>query len=110
MVGVSNPIMRRDRAGGRRFLAGFGLGLAVATGLVTAVLLPLHALAQLAPEPMRAGLLVALAVTLGLADILNRTPHVRRQVLQRLARELGHQPGRLGFIWAVDLGLWVTTQ
>jgi hypothetical protein len=110
MVGVSNPIMRRDRAGGWRFIAGFAGGLAVATGVVTAVLLPLSSLAGLAPEPVRAGVLVALVVALGLADILNRTPHVWRQVPQRLARELNHQPGRLGLIWAVDLGLMVTTQ
>jgi hypothetical protein len=34
----------------------------------------------------------------------------RGQVPQRFARELNDQPGRLGFIWAVDLGLIVTTQ
>jgi len=110
MVGVSNPIMRRDRAQGGRFIAGFGFGLVVATGAVAAVLVPVSSAAHLAPEPVRAGVLVVLVVFLGLADLFNRTPHVWRQVPQRLARELNDQPGRLGLIWAVDLGLLVTTQ
>jgi hypothetical protein len=110
MVGVSNPIMRRDRRGGWRFIAGFGAGLAVAAALLAGPLLLLQALAQLAPEPVRIGLLVALVAALAVADVRNRTPHVWRQVPQRFAHELGHLPGRLGLIWAVDLGLLVTTQ
>jgi hypothetical protein len=55
-------------------------------------------------------MLVVLVLMLGVADLLNRTPHVWRQVPQRFARELNDYPGRLGFVWAVDLGLIVTTQ
>lgn len=110
MVGVSNPIMRRDRGEGWRFIAGFGAGLAVATALLSGPLLLLSAAARLAPPLVRAAILVVLVVALAIADLLNRTPHVWRQVPQRLARELNDQPGRLGFIWAVDLGLLITTQ
>jgi hypothetical protein len=110
MVGVSNPIMRRDHREGWRFLAGFAAGLTVATAMLTGPLLLLAAAARLAPQPVRAGVLVALVVGLAVADLANRTPHVWRQVPQRFARELNDQPGRLGFIWAVDLGLLVTTQ
>jgi hypothetical protein len=110
MVGVSNPIHRRDRRAGWRFIAGFGAGLAAATALLAGPLLLLAAVARLAPEPVRAGVLVALVVLLGVADLRGRTPHVWRQVPQRFARELDHLPGRLGFIWALDLGLLVTTQ
>jgi hypothetical protein len=88
MVGVSNPIMRRDHREGWRFIAGFGAGLAVATAVLTGPLLLLSAAAHLAPQPVRAGMLVVLVLMLGVADLLNRTPHVWRQVPQRFAREL----------------------
>jgi hypothetical protein len=52
----------------------------------------------------------ALLVLFGVADLTDHTPQSPRQVPQRLAGDLNHQPGRLGFIWAVDLGLLVTTQ
>lgn len=110
MVGVANPIHRRDRRAGLRFVTGFGAGLAVSVALLAGPLLLLAAAAALIPEPARAVLLVVLVVLLGVADLLNRTPHVWRQVPQRFARELSHLPGRLGFIWALDLGLLVTTQ
>lgn len=110
MVGVSNPIHRGDRRAGWRFLAGFGAGLALATAVLTGPLLLLAAAASLVPETDRMVLLVALVVGLAAADLLNRTPHVWRQVPQRFARELHTQPGRLGLIWAFDLGLLVTTQ
>jgi hypothetical protein len=110
MVGVSNPIMRHDRRAGGRFIAGFGAGLAAATAVLAGPLLLLSAAAHFAPQPVRVGVLAALVVLLAVADLFNRTPHVWRQVPQRFARELGHQPGRLGFVWAIDLGLLVTTQ
>jgi hypothetical protein len=110
MVGVSNPLMSRDPGGGWRFIAGFGAGLATATAALAGPLLLLRAAVHLVPLPVRIGGLVALVLLLGVADLLDRTPHVWRQVPQRFARELNHLPGRLGFIWAVDLGLLVTTQ
>jgi hypothetical protein len=101
--------MLRDRPReGWRFLAGFGAGLAVAAALISVPLLLLTSVAALVPDTVRGLTLVALLVGLGVADLFNRTPHVWRQVPQRFARELS--PGRLGFIWACDLGLLVTTQ
>jgi hypothetical protein len=110
MVGVSNPIMRRDRRAGWRFVAGFGVGLVVAAGLLAGPLLLVSAAVRPVPQPVRAVVLLVLVALLAIADLLNRTPHVWRQVPQRLARDLDHQPGRLGLIWAIDLGLLVTTQ
>jgi hypothetical protein len=110
MVGVSSPMMRGQRPTGWRFIAGFGGGLAAATAMLTGPLLLLTAAASLLPELVRAAALVVLVVGFGLADLLNRTPHVWRQVPQRFARELNQQPGQLGLIWAFDLGLLVTTQ
>ncbi len=108
MVGVSNPIMRRDWRGGWRFLVGFGAGLA---GSAAALAGPLALLwFALRFVPGRVWVMIALVAVLGVADLRNRTPHVRRQVPQRFAAALNHQPGRLGFIWALDLGLLVTTQ
>src|SRR5690606_15173572 len=110
MVGVSNPIYQRDRRAGLRFIAGFGAGLAASVALLAGPLLLLSAAAGLMPAPVRVVLLVAVVALLAAADLLNRTPHVWRQVPQRFARDLSHLPGRLGFVWALDLGLLVTTQ
>jgi hypothetical protein len=110
MVGVSNPMMRRDRVAGWRFIAGFGGGTAAAAAVLAGPLLLLYAVAHPAPRPLRAAVLVVLVFLLAGADLLNRTPHVWRQVPVRLAHELRNLPGRLGFIWAFDLGLLVTTQ
>jgi hypothetical protein len=110
MVGVSNPIMRRDRRAGWRFIAGFGVGLIAAAALLAGPLLLLSAAVRPVPQPVRLVTLLVLVALLAVADLLNRTPHVLRQVPQRFARDLDHQPGRLGLIWAIDLGLLVTTQ
>jgi hypothetical protein len=110
MVGVSNPIFRADPPAGRRFLAGFGAGLALATATLAGPLLVAAAVASRLPELVREVLLVALVLGFAVADLCNRTPHVSRQVPQRFARDLHAQPGRLGLIWAFDLGLMVTTQ
>src|SRR5688572_4570703 len=110
MVGVSNPIMRRDRRAGWRFVVGFGVGLTAAAALLTGPLLLLSAAVRPVPQPVRLVGLLVLVALLAVADLLNRTPHVWRQVPQRFARDLDHQPGRLGLVWAIDLGLLVTTQ
>lgn len=108
MVGVSNPMLRNRPRQGWRFLAGFAGGLAVAAAAVSVPLLLLTSVAARVDETVRGLTLVALLVGLGVADLLNRTPHVWRQVPQRFVREL--PPGWLGFVWACDLGLLVTTQ
>ena len=108
MVGVSNPLLRADRSGGRRFLWGFSAGLVASSiTLMLPLALASFALSRVSLE-VRVGVLAVLLAVLGIADLADRTPHVWRQVPQRFAREL--PPGRLGFVWAYDLGLLVTTQ
>src|SRR5690348_1476054 len=106
MAGVAGPMWQRSRAQGARFLAGLAVG-GVASGLVLAVVVFLFGrLAERAlPLPVRVGVLVALAVGLGVADLAGRTPHVWRQVPQRLFHKL--PPGLLGLTWGFDLGLLV---
>ena len=109
MAGVAGPMLRRSRPAAVRFLTGLAIG-GVAAGLLLAV--PTYLLGAMArgvlPEQAR---LVALAVICGLfalADLASRTPHVWRQVPQRLQDVL--PPGALGAAWGFDLGLLVTTQ
>lgn len=109
MAGVAGPMLRYHRTGGARFLVGLFVGGA-AGGVVLAV--PAYLLgnildAVLAP-PIRLGMLAVVCVVLGTADLMNRTPHVWRQVPQRLLHTL--PPGTLGLVWGFDLGLLLTTQ
>jgi hypothetical protein len=109
MAGVAGPMLRRSRTSGARFLTGLALGGASAATLLS---VPVYLSGQLAgwllPAPIRVWLLVGLAIGFGLADLTGRTPHVWRQVPQRLVRTL--PPGTLGLTWGFDLGLLVTTQ
>jgi len=109
MAGVAGPMWQQNRARGARFLTGLAVGGAV-SGLVLAV--PVFLVGRLAGQvlalPVRVGLVVTLAVGFGLADLTDRTPHVWRQVPQKLVRTL--TPGALGLTWGFDLGLLVTTQ
>lgn len=108
MVGVSNPIMRANPQEGWRFLAGFAVGLAAAALTLLGPLLLLASAAGMIHPTVRTVLVIGVLLGFGIADLLNRTPHIWRQVPQRFAREL--QPGRLGLIWGYDLGLLFTTQ
>ncbi|WP_089005265.1 hypothetical protein [Micromonospora viridifaciens] len=89
------------------------MGLAVG-GLVAGLVLAIpaylvgSAVGQLVPEEGRVAALVALAVLFGTLDLLDRTPHIWRQVPQRLVRTL--PAGTLGTVWGIDLGLLFTTQ
>ena len=109
MAGVAGPQLRADRRAGFRFLVGLAVGGAVA-GLLLA--LPLYvvggAVGEIASEQLRSGVVAALAVVFGVLDLAGRTPHVWRQVPQRLWHVLA--PGQLGLVWGADLGLLVTTQ
>ncbi|WP_149264072.1 hypothetical protein [Actinomadura sp. K4S16] len=109
MAGVAGPMLRRSRRSGAKFLAGLAVGGALA-GLMLAV--PAYVLGVLLrsvlPEPVRVWLVVAAAVAFAVADMLNRTPHVWRQVPQELVHRL--PPGTLGVTWGFDLGLLFTTQ
>ncbi|MEU2615149.1 hypothetical protein ABZ570_26755 [Micromonospora sp. NPDC007271] len=101
-------MMYHQRAEGWRFLMGFGLGLLASGGTVILILALLSVPLAGVPSSWRYALLVAVVAMFGVADLVNRTPHVWRQVPQRLVRKLA--PGQLGFVWAYDLGLFVTTQ
>lgn len=108
MAGVAGPLLRHSRSGGLRFLIGLALGSA-AGGLVLA--LPVYvigsAVDSVVPRPARLLALLVICVALGVADLLQRTPHVWRQVPQSLARTL--PPGSRGLAWGFDLGLLFTT-
>ncbi|MEU8251357.1 hypothetical protein [Nonomuraea sp. NPDC048916] len=109
MVGVAGPLSRRSPGAARRFIAGYSLGLLVG-GTVIALFAAAVAegLGSALPIRWRELAAGALLVGVGVADVLNRTPHVMRQVPQDYARAL--EPGWRGLIWGVDLGLLFTTQ
>jgi hypothetical protein len=109
MAGVAGPMLARSRWLGGRFLAGLAVG-GIGAGLVLAVPVYLAGslLGDAVPLPVRLLLLGALAVGFGLADLADRTPHIWRQVPQRLVRSL--PAGTLGLVWGFDLGLLFTTQ
>lgn len=108
MAGVAGPMLRgRDRSG-IRFLLGLMAGETTA-GLLLAV--PAYLLSQAVqvfPLAARLWALAAFCALFGVADLTNRTPHVWRQVPQRLIHRL--RPGALGVAWGFDLGLLFTTQ
>lgn len=109
MAGVAGPMWRRSAPEGIRFLAGLVTG-ALAAGIALA--LPAYLLATatqaVLPLPWRLAVLALACVLFGLADLVDRTPHVRRQVPQRLIYQL--PAGSLGVVWGFDLGLLFTTQ
>ncbi|MEU4645721.1 hypothetical protein [Micromonospora sp. NPDC023814] len=65
-------------------------------------------LEKLVVEEWRFVVVVAFTVLFGILDLFNRTPHIWRQVPQRLVRTL--PAGTLGVVWGIDLGLLFTTQ
>jgi len=109
MAGVAGPMLQRDRAHGSRFLAGLlAGGLAASAGLAALVYAAGTPISSLVPPRYRALLAALVIAGFGLADLAGRTPHVWRQVPQRLVRVL--PPGRLGLVWGFDLSLLFTTQ
>src|SRR5579875_1935508 len=109
MAGVAGPMLRRDRAQGSRFLLGLlAGGMAASAGLAVLVYAAGTPISSLVPPRYRALLAALLIAGFGLADLTGRTPHVWRQVPQRLVRVL--PPGRLGLVWGFDLSLLFTTQ
>jgi len=109
MAGVASPMLRRNRSSFTRFFVGLAIGHVAAAALI-ALLLSLVGSLLAGVVPLTGRLVVAstVAIGFGVADLLNRTPHVWRQVPQRFIDIL--QPGTLGTIWGFDLGLLVTTQ
>ena len=109
MAGVAGPMLRYDRRGAVRFLAGLLVG-GLAGSVVLAV--PFYVLGQLAElllaTQLRWLLFGLIAAAAGVADLTLRTPHVQRQVPQALVRTM--KPGVLGLVWGADLAMLFTTQ
>lgn len=109
MAGVAGPMLRRSTAQGTRFLLGLLVGELLASSLLAvAAYLVGTVVAFVAPLPLREVLTAVIVLGLGVADLMNRTPHIWRQVPQGFVRTM--PPGRLGLVWGFDLGLLFTTQ
>jgi hypothetical protein len=109
MAGVAGPMLRYDRAAAVRFLLGLLIGgLVGSLVLAVPVYLSGRLVAASLTGPARWVVFGVVVVLFGVLDLSQRTPHVQRQVPQRLFRLL--PPGRLGVVWGVDLALLVTTQ
>jgi hypothetical protein len=102
-------MLRSSRSSGVRFLVGLAIG-GIAAGIVLAVPTYLVGVLVQAAVPMQARLwlLASVCALFGVADLANRTPHLWRQVPQRLVHVL--PSGTLGMVWGFDLGLLFTTQ
>lgn len=110
MAGVAGPMLRGNRrAAAARLLAGLLAGEVAAAVLlaIPAFLLGVGLRAAF-PQFARLWALAALCLLFGVADLVNRTPRVRRQVPEMLLERL--PPGTLGLAWGFDLGLLFTTQ
>lgn len=109
MAGVTSPMLRQRPADGVRFLLGLTAGALVAALVVSILAYVAGSAAVLVvPEEGRTLALATVCAGLGTADLLDRTPHVWRQVPQSLIRVL--PAGRLGTVWGFDIGLLFTTQ
>lgn len=109
MVGVLSPLYRRSPVEGRRFVAGYVVGVLAGATLVSVLAYVAGAVvAAVLPDPARRLLLAAALAGLGLLDLAGRTPYLMRQVPQRYA--VGMSPGWRGLAWGADLALLVTTQ
>ena len=109
MAGVARPIIRKQTFAAVRFLAGFAFGaLAAALVLGVCAVVVGTLLQALLPIGFRVMIVGGFCAALGAADLLNRTPHMWRQVPQEFARTL--PMGFLGLTWGFDIGLLFTTQ
>lgn len=108
MAGVAGPMLRDSRARGAHFLSGLLVGGLAGSTLVSLVVQRLGRLLAVIPLTDRRLVAVVTMCGFGVADMLNRTPHVWRQVPQRFVRRF--PPVRLGLIWGFDLSLLITTQ
>jgi hypothetical protein len=109
MAGVAGPMLRRSKPQGTRFLLGLLAGEIAGSALLATALSGLGSLlAILIPLQGRVWLTAVAILVFGLLDMINRTPHIWRQVPQRFVRSI--PPGRLGLVWGFDLALLFTTQ
>lgn len=107
MVGVSNPSIDSGRAW--RFLTGILLGHLFAALALMLLLFPLNEIVDFIPLPARRTVAAMATIMLGVADLVDRTPHVWRQVPQRLYLQ-GLGPALLGVTYGLDMGTHVSTQ
>lgn len=109
MAGVAGPMLRSRRGAGTRLLTGLLVG-EIAAGLLLAVpaILAGEGLHTLVGLQVRLWAVAAVCAFFGVADLMNRTPQVWRQVPEDLIDRL--PPGSLGLAWGFDLGLLFTTQ
>jgi hypothetical protein len=109
MAGVAGPMLRFDRMGALRLLAGLLVGEAAAAAVLS---VPAYLIGEAAhefvPSAARLWILAVTCAIFAIADLTGRTPHVWRQVPQRFARTL--PPGKRGLVWGFDLGILFTTQ
>src|ERR1700730_16888775 len=98
MAGVAGPMLRTRRGAGARLLAGLLVG-EVAAGLLLAVpaVLAGEGLRILVGLQARLWAVAAVCAFFGVADLMNRTPHMWRQVPEDLIDRL--PPGSLGLAW-----------
>lgn len=109
MVGVSGPEFQRRQNAAWRFVGALTFGFVCTTVLIGLILSLISFAINSGTDPtIRAWLAVIGFVFLGCLDILGRTPHVDRQVPQKLATSLS--PGPRGLLWGLDLGALLTTQ
>jgi hypothetical protein len=102
-------MLRRSKPQGTRFLLGLLAGEIAGSALLATALFGLGSLlAILIPLQGRVWLTTVAILVFGLLDMINRTPHIWRQVPQRFVRSI--PPGRLGLVWGFDLALLFTTQ
>ncbi|TAN32070.1 hypothetical protein EPN29_10120 [bacterium] len=109
MTGVASPMLKAFPARGVRFVTGLLVG-GVAAGLLLSLAVYLIGSSAVALLPSRNRLLIVagIAMTLGIADVIGRTPSINRQVPQRMVRSV--PAGFLGLTYGFDLGLLFTTQ
>lgn len=109
MAGVAGPmLLHRHR--GLRFLAGLAGGELTGSLVVgLGAYLVGTMIAAVTTQPVRLLVVCVAGVTLGVADLVGKTPQASRQVPQRLARS-SLSPALLGAVWGFDLGLLLTTR
>lgn len=109
MAGVAGPMLHRSATQGLRFLLGLLLGCMVAATIIATLIILLGGAAHYAiPASTRSPLLASVLAALGVMDLLHRTPQMGRQVPKIFAHSL--QPGALGLVWGMDIGLLFTTR
>jgi hypothetical protein len=109
MVGVAGPLWKRDRRRATVLLVGLTLGQALGGSIIAATVWAVgSALGSLLSLDQRLLVWGLICGIVGLADLIQHTPQVARQVSKGLMHVLPAFP--LGVVWGVDLGLMVTTR